>query len=151
MRYLAIDYGLKRVGTAICDRQEMIVSPLTQLQLKRRQADELIRQLQTLCRENQVEAFVVGLPLNMDSTEGPQAQLTRTFAAQLVAACNLPCYLQDERLSSNSADEMLAQAGLDRKKGKDKRDMLAACAILQAFLDRKSMDPDFTAIPDIQP
>ena len=137
MRYLAIDYGLKRLGVAICDANETIVSPLCQLQMEASGRQKLFEQFRQMVQEHQVEAVVVGLPLNMDDSEGDQAKLTRKFADDLAQAVSLPVHLQDERLSSSAADEKLALSGLSRKKQRQKRDMLAACDILEEFLQRE--------------
>ncbi len=137
MRYLSIDYGLKRVGLAICDAEETIVSPLQLLKVDPSHPQRLIEQIERIITEHQVEAVVVGLPLNMDDSEGQQAELTRRFVKQLCETVNKPVHFQDERLSSEAADGMLAESGLSRKKRKEKRDMLAACEILNDFLNRK--------------
>ena len=137
MRYLAIDYGLKRLGVALCDANETIISPLCQLQVKASDRQKLFVQFRQMVQEHQVEAVVVGLPLNMDDSEGDQAKLTRKFADELALAVNLPVHLQDERLSSAAANEKLALSGLSRKKQRQKRDMLAACDILEEFLQRE--------------
>ena len=134
MRYLAIDYGLKRIGLAICDVSETIVSPLCQLERDRRYPAKLLLQIDTIAGENQVDAVVVGLPINMDGTEGDQARLTRKFCADLAEVITIPLYLQDERLSSSAADEMLSESGLTSNKRRQRRDMLAACDILGDFL-----------------
>ncbi|MCP4709138.1 MAG: Holliday junction resolvase RuvX [Planctomycetes bacterium] len=137
MRYLAIDYGLKRLGVAICDANETIVSPLCRLQTGKNSRQQLLDQLRQMTLEHQVDAIVVGLPLNMDNSEGDQAKLTRKFADDLAQAVKLPVHMQDERLSSSAADEKLALSGLSRKKQRQKRDMLAACDILEEFLQRE--------------
>lgn len=142
MRYLSIDYGLKRLGLAICDRDETIVSPLRQLRRDRRQPEKLIQHLCRIIDEQNVDALVLGLPLNMDGTEGAQAQITRRFADDLAHAVSLPIHLQDERLSSSAADETLAQTHLSRDKQKARRDMLAACNILDDFLQQKQSSAD---------
>jgi len=98
---------------------------------------KLFEQFRRMVQEHQVEAIVVGLPLNMDNSEGDQAKLTRKFADELALAVNLPVHLQDERLSSAAANEKLALSGLSRKKQRQKRDMLAACDILEEFLQRE--------------
>lgn len=136
MRYLAIDYGLKRIGLALCDAGESIVSPLDQLQQDRKRPQEAIERLRQYIREYEVEAVVVGLPLNMDGSEGPQVALTREFVRSLEEAIALPIHWQDERLSTAAADELLAGMDLTKDKKKRRRDMLAACDILQSFLDR---------------
>ena len=136
MRYLGIDYGLKRIGLAISDAGESIVSPLCQLEFNRGGPERIILELERIIRENEVEAIVVGLPLNMDGSEGRQAQLTRSFAAKIMQAVPLPVHFADERLSSTAADEKLAEASLSRRKRKARRDMLAACEILHDFLNK---------------
>ena len=138
MRYLAIDYGLKRLGLAICDAEEMIVSPLCQMQNDPKNLVKTIDRLVAIIEENGVDAMVMGLPLNMDDSEGGQAKCTRDFTKQLAAVVSIPIHFQDERLSSAAADELLATSGLSNKKRKERRDMLAACAILQDFLDNKN-------------
>ena len=137
MRYLAIDDGLKRLGLAICDAQEMIVSPLCQVTSDPKNLNTTNDRLVDIIEENRVEAMVMGLPLNMDDSEGPQAKCTRDFSKQLDKVISIPIHFQDERLSSAAADELLADSGLSAKKRKEKRDMLAACDILQEFLDQK--------------
>lgn len=137
MRYLAIDYGSARIGLAICDPGEVIVSPLGQIDLKKGRP---LAGMEDICRfiaEYKVDALVVGLPLNMDDSEGPQAQATRRFAQQLEKVVTIPIHFQDERLSSAGADEWMDQAQVSRSQRKQKRDMLAACHILQDFLDQR--------------
>ena len=131
MRYLAIDYGFKRLGLAHCDAGEMIVSPLCQLPYDL----TVLEKLRQIITDNEIEAVVVGLPLNMDGSEGDQAKVSRKFARKLEKTISLPVYLQDERLSSAAADEMLSESGLTNKKRKARRDMLAACDILRNFLE----------------
>ncbi len=133
MRYLAIDYGTRRTGLAICDPGETIVSPLTVLQNR----DLLLEKIAQIVENENVEAVVIGLPLNMDGSEGPQAQLVKKFAAPLQASLNIPILFQDERLSSFGAEEKLAPANLTRGKMKERLDAVAAAEILGAFLEQK--------------
>ncbi len=137
MRYLAIDYGLKRLGLALCDAGETIVSPLCQWPVDLSRPDQIHAKLQGVIAEHEIDAVVVGLPLNMDGSEGEQARLSRHFAERLERALAIPVNLQDERLSSMAADELLAESGLSKAKRKTKRDMLAACDILKDFLQKK--------------
>jgi len=139
MRYLSIDYGSKRVGLAICDAEETIVSPLRLLKVDPSRPQRLIEQIGRIVTEHQAEAVVVGLPLNMDDSEGQQAKLTRQFVKRLCKTVDKPVHFQDERLSSEAADGMLAESGLSKKKRKEKRDMLAACEILNDFLNRPNV------------
>lgn len=138
MRYLAIDYGTKRTGLAICDVAETIASPLAILHGQK----ELLKKIAKLVETENVEAIVLGLPLNMDGTEGPQTILVRKFAEQLKKHLSIPVHLQDERLSSFSAEEKLALAEFTTGKKKKRIDAVAAAEILQAFLDQKTTEND---------
>ena len=133
MRYLAIDYGDKRTGLAICDHAEIIASPLTVIQGQK----ELPKKIADIVETENVEAIVLGLPLNMDGSTGPQAELVFKFTDQLKAHLDIPIHFQDERLSSFSAKEKLSQTEFTRKKKKKRLDAIAAAEILQAFLDSK--------------
>ena len=141
MRYLAVDHGTKRIGLAICDPDEIIVSPLCQLDAHPDRPAHLLARIAQIIDENQVQAVVVGLPLNMDDSEGPQAASAREFARRLAAAVAVPLHLFDERLSTAAADEILLQTDLTKKKRRRRRDMLAACNILQDFLHHKHDNP----------
>ncbi len=131
MRYLAIDYGLKRTGLAVCDADETLASPLVVLTGQ----GGLIEKIRQVATDQAVEAIVCGLPLNMDGTEGDQAKRVRDFAAKLIKQIELPLFFQDERLSSFDAEKKLAALGITRKKKKKHLDAIAAAAILQAFID----------------
>ncbi|RKY07328.1 MAG: Holliday junction resolvase RuvX [Planctomycetota bacterium] len=131
MRYLAIDYGLKRTGLAVCDADETLASPLVVLTGQSR----LIEKIRQVAADQAVDAIVFGLPLNMDGAEGDQAKRVRDFAAELIKQIELPLFFQDERLSSFDAEKKLAALGITRKKKKKHLDAIAAAAILQAFID----------------
>ena len=137
MRYLGIDYGRRRVGLAICDEEELIVSPLCQVNVDPGRLETLIERLKQIVKENEIEQVVLGLPVNMDDSEGEQAGRVRAFGRRLAHQIPAKLHLQDERLSTAAADEILAGSGLTHKKRKARRDMLAACDILQSFLDHK--------------
>lgn len=134
MRYLAIDHGLKRTGLAICDAGEVIASPLCIL---RGQKDILPKIAQIVERE-EVEAIVLGLPLNMDGSEGSQAAKVKAFAKQLERHVSVPIHLHDERLSSFGARERLESVELPKARKRELLDAVAAAEILRAFLDRKA-------------
>ena len=136
MRYLAIDYGNKRTGLAICDRQETIVSPLAVIQDK----NKLLKTIADTIRNENVEAVILGLPLNMDGSQGSQSKLVLQFAKQLKKIIDIPIHLQDERLSTFAAEEKIAAAEFTRKRKKKWLDALAAAEILEAFLEQKSME-----------
>jgi putative Holliday junction resolvase len=134
MRYLAIDYGAKRTGLAVCDAGETIASPYEVLHGQK----DLARRIGQIVASENVGAVVLGLPLNMDDSEGPQAQRVRTFAKELESQVRVPIHLQDERLSSFGAEQKLEQIGLSKGKKRERLDALAAAEILQAFLERKA-------------
>jgi putative Holliday junction resolvase len=115
MKYLAIDYGLKRTGLAVCDPSQTICSPLTVLDSTK----DIISRLTEIIAEQNIDAVVIGLPFNMDGTEGPQAQIVRQFADKLKAAIDLSIYFQDERLTSFSADEKLDMTDLPAARKKN--------------------------------
>ena len=133
MKYLAIDYGTKRTGLAICDAAETIASPLTVIHGRR----DLPKKIADIAEKEDIEAVVLGLPLNMDGSRGAQAKLILEFAGQLKKYLDIPIHFQDERLSSFGAERKLAPAGLTRAKAKKRLDAVAAAEILQAFLDNK--------------
>ena len=134
MRYLGIDYGQKRTGVAICDEQELIASPVTVIAGQR----DLISHIARIAEREQVGAIVVGLPLNMDGSEGKAAKVTRKFGADLTHALGIQVLFHDERLSSFDAEQKLIETDFSRKKKKKRIDAIAAASILQSFLDQKS-------------
>jgi len=132
-RYLAIDYGTKRMGFAVSDPSGTIATPLCAIRASGEPAADAERAARIGARE-QIDEFVVGLPLNMDDTEGPQAKLCRAFAEALARLTGRTVHLQDERLSSFAAEQVLRQAELSAKRRKELQDSLAAQVILDAFL-----------------
>ncbi len=133
MRYLAIDYGTKRTGLAICDVDETIASPLTVIHGQK----GLLEKIAKLVEAEDVGAIVLGLPLNMDDSQGLQAKLVLKFAEKLRKSLSILIHLQDERLSSFSAEEKLSSAGIKKTAKKDRLDAIAAAEILEAFLEQK--------------
>lgn len=133
MRYLAIDYGIKRTGLAICDPNETIASPLMVIEGQK----DLLNKIRQVVKTENVEAIVIGLPINMDDSHGPQAKLVFRFADQLQEFMNIPVHFQDERLSTFAAAEKLNSAELSRKKKAKHLDAVAAAEILEAFLEEK--------------
>ena len=133
MRYLAIDYGIKRIGLAICDAGETIVSPVAVLEGQK----DLVKKIADVVKTEGVGAIVLGLPLNMDDSEGTQARLVLKFAEQLKEHLDIPIHLQDERLSSFGAEDRLAPADFTRGKKRKRLDAIAAAEFLEAFLEQK--------------
>jgi len=136
MRYLAIDYGDKRTGLAICDAAETIATPLAVVPSR----TELLKKVADIIERESIEAIVLGLPLNMDGSEGPQARLVLKFAEQLKEQIVIPVYFQDERLSSFSAEDKLAATHFTRGSKKKHLDAIAAAEILEAFLEKKRLE-----------
>jgi len=134
IRYLGIDYGTKRIGLAVGDSMGKLASPLGAVAAKGTVVDHA-RAVIEYASDYDVDAFVVGLPLNMDDTEGKQSKLTRAFGDELSRSTGLAVHYQDERLSSVSARELLLPAELTRKKRKARLDAVAAQVMLQNFLD----------------
>ena len=133
MRYLSIDYGNKRTGLAICDDRETIVSPLESLQTSDRLIDKIIE----IVKAENAGGIVVGLPLNMDDSVGPQAKKVQAFAGEIKKRIDIPVFFQDERLSTFAAQDKMIPMELTHKKKKGRIDALAAAEILHAFLDAK--------------
>ncbi|UCD52101.1 MAG: Holliday junction resolvase RuvX [Phycisphaerales bacterium] len=133
MRYLAIDHGGKRTGLAICDAGELMASPLCVLQGQK----NVIAEIAQIIENEQVGAVVLGLPLNMDGSEGPQARLVKAFAEQLRQQVHVPVHLHDERLSRFGARERLESMELSKGKKRGLVDAVAAAEILESFLEQK--------------
>ncbi len=132
MRYLAIDLGEKRTGLASGDSVLKLVQPLQVLSAPRGPA--LLDELAKAVQHYGPDAVVIGLPLNMDGTEGPAAREVRAFSQSIAARLNLPVHFQDERLSSFDAEQRMVQSGRTHKQKRELRDALAACAVLEDFL-----------------
>ncbi|NOG53909.1 MAG: Holliday junction resolvase RuvX [Planctomycetes bacterium] len=138
MRYLCFDIGDRRTGVAVGDDETRIASPVGSFEARFRPNDPIDRLLDTLIssvNDHQPDAIVLGLPLNMDGTHGPQARRIIALAEQLARRISLQIRLQDERLTSFEADQQMARSGLTHQQKKYRRDALAAAATLQDFLD----------------
>lgn len=135
MRVMAIDYGDARTGVAISDPTGLLAGFTTVLR-SRRGAD-LPDRIARLAREHGVEELVVGLPRNMDGTEGPRAALCREFAARLGQATGLTPVLWDERRTTIEAHDILHTGGKRMKAHKKTVDAVAASLILEGYLARK--------------
>jgi len=133
MRFLCIDLGDKRTGLAICDGDEILASPLAVLEGQRNLPDEIVK----IAEEQQVQALVFGLPVNMDGSEGERAVQTKNFAEKIKNKTTLPIFFQDERLSSFTAGEKLSRTGLTHKKKKNRIDAIAAAEILKNFIEKR--------------
>jgi putative Holliday junction resolvase len=132
MRYLAIDPGNRRTGLAAGDDQTGVVVPLETIRAPR--GPRLLEAIARRVADHDPDGLVVGLPLNMDGTEGPAARRARELGAQLQQRCGVPVHHQDERLTSEAARELLAGTGRSRRRRAELHDALAAAEILRDFL-----------------
>ncbi len=137
MRVLGVDLGSKRIGIAVSDRSGTIASPLTVLQRSGSVARDH-QQIAALVLEEEAEAVVVGLPLNMNGTSGPAAQAAIKEAKALATVVGVPVHTSDERRTTVSADRAMIEAGMNAVKRRKVVDKVAAAVILQHWLDGRS-------------
>ena len=133
---LALDLGTKTIGTAICDAGWRFASPGKTMERGKFGRDR--EALAALVAARSVRGIVIGLPRNMDGSEGPRAQASRAYARNLAEAMALPVLLWDERWSTASAERALIDLDLSRAKRKGRIDAHAAAVILQAAIDALS-------------
>jgi putative Holliday junction resolvase len=131
---IGLDLGTKTIGVASSDPDRRLATPVTTIARTAFTAD--VRQLLALAQERSAIGFVLGLPINMDGSEGPRAQSTRAFARNLARLTPLPIALWDERLSTAAVERNLIAADVSRAKRKAVIDQHAAVFILQGALDR---------------
>ncbi len=132
MRIMGIDYGDARTGVAISDLTCTIAGSAAVV--PSRNTKKAIADIVRLAKENQVGEIVVGLPRNMDGTEGARAELCRAFAEKLKEATGLPVAMWDERRTTVEAHNILSQHNYHGKKRKDTVDAVAAALILEGYL-----------------
>ena len=133
-RVLGLDLGSKTIGLAISDSNLVVSSPLITIHRKKFTIDAEI--LITLINERMVGGLVLGLPVNMDGSEGPRAQSTRQFAQNLIEKIDIPIVFWDERLSSAEVERVLInEIDMSRRRREQVIDKMAAGVILQGFLD----------------
>ena len=129
---LGLDLGTQTIGTAFCDAGWRFASPGKTMKRGKFGADKAL--LEALVRERSLTGIVIGLPLNMDGSEGPRSQSSRAYARNL-AALGLPILLWDERWSTMGAERGLLDQDMSRAKRKERIDSAAATVILQAAID----------------
>jgi putative Holliday junction resolvase len=133
-RLMGLDLGSKTIGVATSDRTRMIATPIETIARKKFTQDAE-RLLAIIAKEN-IGLIVLGLPINMDGTEGPRCQSTRAFARNFAKLSPVPVVFWDERLSTAAVERMLIEADASRAKRDQVIDKLAAAWILQAALDQ---------------
>tara|TARA_B100001093_G_C26557159_1_gene897056 strand:- start:229 stop:705 length:477 start_codon:yes stop_codon:yes gene_type:complete len=131
---VGLDLGTKTIGVAVSDHLGCVATPLETI--KRTKFTTDAERLIKICRARDVGALILGLPRNMDGSEGPRSQSTRAFARNLSAKISLPLTFWDERLSTVAAEKALLEADTTRKRRSEVIDHVAASYILQGALDR---------------
>ncbi len=129
-----LDLGTKTIGVAVSDRRLSVATPLETI--KRTKFTKDAEALLAICAKREIGGLVLGLPFNMDGTEGPRCQSTRAFARNLERLTDLPITFWDERLSTVAAERALLEADTTRKRRSEVIDHVAAGYILQGALDR---------------
>lgn len=136
MRIMGLDFGSKTVGVAISDP---LLITAQGIEIIRRKDENKLRQtlarIEELIQEYEVKEIVLGLPKNMNDTEGPRAVLTMEFKEKLERRTGLPVHTWDERLTTAAADKTMIEAGVRRENRKNYVDKIAAVLILQGYLD----------------
>lgn len=136
MRIMGLDFGSKTVGVAVSDPLGLTAQSL---EIVRRKSENKLRQtyarIEELAAQYEVEKFVVGLPKNMNATEGERAEKSRAFADVLFRRTGIEVVMWDERLTTVAADRTMMEAGIRREDRKEYVDAIAASYILQGYLD----------------
>ena len=129
-----LDLGTKTIGVSVSDHMRSIASPLETI--KRQKFTQDAEYLLLICKRRALCGLILGLPRNMNGSEGPRAQSTRTFARNLFRKTDVPISFWDERLSTIAAEKALLEADTTRKRRLEVIDTVAASYILQGVLDR---------------
>ncbi len=135
-RVLGIDYGTVRVGLAISDPTGIIAQPVQYVPAENRK--QCLARIAEICRERDVVEIVLGLPRNMDGSEGKASGDVRKFGSRLEAGTGVKLSYFDERLTTKAVERILIEGDVSRAKRREKRDSMAAALILQNYLDAKS-------------
>ena len=136
MKYLGLDLGSKTLGVAVSDKTGVIASSYKIIR-HNEEYDRLLVEVKNLVQDLEIDAIVLGFPKNMNGSIGPKGELSMSFKSGLEKIVSIPIYLQDERLSTKSATDMLIEGNVSRKKRKKVIDAVAATIILQTYLDRR--------------
>ena len=132
MKIMAVDLGDVRTGLSVCDRTEMLASPVGVIE--ERNFQNLVMKVFYMSQEYDVKEIIVGLPKNMDGTEGERANKCRTFADSLSELTEVPVKLWDERRTTITAHNILNETNTRGKKRKEVIDAVAATIILESYL-----------------
>lgn len=136
MKYIGLDLGSRTLGIATSDATGLIASSYKTIR-HNEEYDMLLNEVKKIVEEVNAEAIVLGMPKNMNNTIGPKGELSLEFKEKLEKILTIPIYLQDERLTTKSATDMLIMGNVSRKDRKKVVDSVAATIILQSYLDRR--------------
>ena len=136
MKYLGLDLGSRTLGVSVSDKTGMIASSYKTIR-HQEEYDLLLQEVKKLVQELGIDAIVLGFPKNMNNTIGPKGELSLKFKDKLESILPIPVYLQDERLTTKEATNILIKGNTSRKNRKKVVDSLAATIILQSYLDRR--------------
>lgn len=150
MKWIAVDYGDARTGLAGCDATELVTAPITP-QIEEKSMNRAAQAVAAVVFREKGGGVVLGLPKNMDGTEGTRAAKTRRFAARLADACGLPVVLWDERRTTVSAAAILAENDTYGQKRKQRLDSVSAAVLLDSFLSWRRHHPDETPPETVAP
>lgn len=139
MKYIGLDLGSRTLGIALSDNTGLIASSYKTIR-HNEEYDRLIEEVKKIATEVNATGIVLGFPKNMNNTIGPKGELSLAFKEKLEQVLEIPIYLQDERLTTKSATDMLIMGNVSRKDRKKVVDSVAATIILQAFLDKKGKE-----------
>ena len=137
-RILALDPGTKRIGVALSDEMGWIAQPLETFERRSITAD--LKHIQELVRDHEVARVIMGMPFRLDGSVGPAAEQVEQFKVMLEGVLSVPVIPWDERLTSKSAESMLIEANVSRKKRKGAVDRVAAAILLQSYLESLSSE-----------
>ncbi len=139
MRYLGLDLGTTSLGVAISDKTNTLVSPLTLIKFKREDYNEALNKLLEIIRDKNISRVVLGLPKNMDNSLGFAAQRSLNFK-KILERENIEVILEDERLTTVEAINIMKNNGLKRINEQNKTDVLSAVLILESYLKRQNYE-----------
>ena len=139
MKYIGLDLGSRTLGISLSDNTGLIASSYKTIR-HNEEYGFLLNEVKKIVEEVNAKAIVLGFPKNMNNTIGPKGELSIMFKQKLEEIINIPVYLQDERLTTKSATDMLIMGNVSRKGRKKVVDSIAATIILQSFLDKKGKE-----------
>ncbi len=139
MRYLGLDLGTTSLGVAISDKTNTLVSPLTLVKFKKEDYNDALNKLMEIIKDKNISKVVLGLPKNMDNSLGFAAQRSLNFK-KILESANVEVILEDERLTTVEAINIMKNNGLKRINEQNKTDVLSAVLILESYLKRQNYE-----------